>query len=116
MRGILEKIESSRQDELEQIEKRYRDIILEKDKQHREFLEEIDQLMLEQENEVSDIKQKNDGLQIQVHNYQQERDYVKNFLEAENNKLKEKLEFVEIENNQLTITLNQLVRVHNSLY
>lgn len=83
LRGVLEKIEAARQDELEQLERRYREIVMDKDKQHKEFLEEIDQLMLEQENEISDLKQKNDYLQLQFHDLSQERNYLRQALEAE---------------------------------
>lgn len=110
LKGILEKIENTRQEELEQLEKRYRDIITDKDKQHKEFLEEIDQLMLEQENEINDLKQKNETLNFQLEKVQQEKEQIKNLLETERFQHKERQSSFEVEKKNLQISLQQLVR------
>jgi len=101
IKGILEKIESSRQEELDHLENRYKQILLEKDKQHKEFLEEIDQLMLEQENEINDLKQKNEGFQQQTENYEREKDYIKILLESERNQFTGQIQVLITEKNQL---------------
>lgn len=92
LKEIMEKLEKAKQEEILQIEQRYQGLLAEKDIQHKEFLEEIDQLMLEQENEINEIKQKNDELTIQLHQLQVENQELKEVInmqkDAENLKRK----------------------------
>jgi len=108
LKGIIDKIESTRQEELEHLEVRYKQILIEKDKQHKEFLEEIDQLMLEQENEINDLKQRNDYLQLQLENMDNEKEYLKEVLESERNQFKGQNSVLEVEKNQLNLLIEQM--------
>jgi vacuolar-type H+-ATPase subunit I/STV1 len=67
---VLDKIEKAKQEEFSEVDQRYHGMLAEKDLQHKEFLEEIDQLMLEQENEISELKEKNDQLTQQLERLQ----------------------------------------------
>lgn len=109
LKGIIDKIESTRQEELEHLELRYKQILFEKDKQHKEFLEEIDQLMLEQENEINDLKQRNDHLQTHLENMDNEKEYLKEVLESERNQFTGKNSVLEVEKNQLNLLIEQMV-------
>jgi len=108
IKGVIEKIESSRQEEIEQLENKYKQILLEKDKQHKEFLEEIDQLMLEQENEINDLKEKSDHLQQQTDNHESEKNYLKSLLESEKNQFTGKIHALDSEKIQLQEILETL--------
>jgi hypothetical protein len=83
LKEIIERLEKTKQEELHQIEQRYQNMLIEKDVQHKEFLEEIDQLMLEQENEINEIKQKNDELVLQLRQVQEENTELHNILESQ---------------------------------
>jgi len=115
IKGVIEKIESSRQEEIEQLENKYKQILLEKDKQHKEFLEEIDQLMLEQENEINDLKEKSDHLQQQTDNHESEKNYLKSLLESEKNQFTGKIHALDSEKIQLQEILETLVIEFKSL-
>ncbi len=72
LKEVVEKLEKTKQEEIFQLESRYQTLLTEKDLQHKEFLEEIDQLMLEQENEINEIKQKNYEFVAQLRELQEE--------------------------------------------
>lgn len=85
-KDFIDKFEKSRQEELIQMEQRYQMLLNEKDTQHKEFLEEIDQLMLEQENEIADLKEKNELL---VKKYENNTKSNSSILENQNKLLNE---------------------------